>query len=88
MIEGRDLNRPLPFLRAARGVFDLTLEGMVWSRRSLFMALVLGLSVVFALAYRIALAVNAPPGLSGPDLYGNVVALYYVRGVLPLVAML
>ena len=23
----RDTNRPVPFLRAARGVFDLTLEG-------------------------------------------------------------
>jgi len=87
VIEGRDVGRPLPFLSAARAVFDLTLEGMVWSRRSLFMALLLGLSVVFALTYRIALAVKAPPGVSGPDLYGIVVALYFVRGVLPLVAL-
>ena len=34
---GRDA-RPLPFVRAARAVFDLSLDGMVWSRRSLMMA--------------------------------------------------
>ncbi len=28
----RDLSQPLPFWRAARGVFDLSLEGMIWSR--------------------------------------------------------
>ena len=42
----RDVDRPVPFLRAARAVFDLSLEGMVWTRRSLLMALLLALPAV------------------------------------------
>ncbi len=38
----RDTSRPLPFAAAARAVFDLSLEGMVWTRRSLLMALLVG----------------------------------------------
>jgi hypothetical protein len=45
----RDQSRPVPFFRAARAVFDLSLEGMVWSRRSLLMILLLGLPAPLAL---------------------------------------
>lgn len=83
----KDTSRPLPFLTAARGVFDLTLEGMVWSRRSLLMALLLGLPVVFGILYRAVLAARMPPELSGFELYGLVVAVYYVRNILPLAAL-
>jgi ABC-type transport system involved in multi-copper enzyme maturation permease subunit len=84
----RDATRPLPFLRAARGVFDLSLDGMVWSRRSLMMAVLLGLPVVFAIFYRVVLAAKLPPGaIGGHDLYGVVIAFYYVRNVLPLAAL-
>ena len=48
----RDTSQPLPFLRAARAVFDLSLESMIWSRRSLLMALLVGLPVLLAVAYR------------------------------------
>ena len=48
----KDASKPLPFGRAVGGVFDLALEGMVWSRRSLMMALLLGLPVVFGVLYR------------------------------------
>jgi ABC-type transport system involved in multi-copper enzyme maturation permease subunit len=84
----RDTTRPLPFLPAARGVFDLSLDAMVWSRRSLLMAILLGLPVVFALVYRLVLVARLPPGaLGGYDLYGVVIAFYYVRNVLPLAAL-
>lgn len=83
----RDTTRPLPFAAAARGVFDLSLDGMIWSRRSVMMAILLGLPVVFALVYRIFLAAKMPPHLSGFDLYGVVIAFYYVRNVLPLAAL-
>lgn len=84
---GRDLARPVPFLRAARGVFDLALEGMVWSRRSFFMAALLGLPLAFGLLYRASLAAKLPAKVTGFDLYGVVVALYYIRNVLPLAAL-
>jgi ABC-2 type transport system permease protein len=83
----RDVSRPLPFARAARGVFDLGLEGMVWSGRSLMMALLLGLPVIFALLYRGVLVAKIPPRVTGFDLYGVIVAMFYVRNVLPLAAL-
>jgi ABC-2 type transport system permease protein len=83
----RDTSRPLPFVPAARGVFGLTLEGMVWSRRSLLMAVLLGLPVLLAVLYRVALAAKTAARFSGFDAYGTLVALYYVRNVLPLAAL-
>lgn len=78
---------PVPFLRAARAVFDLALEGMVWTRRSLLMAVLLLLPVAFALLYRAALAARLPSQVTGFDLYGVIVALYLVRNALPLAAL-
>jgi ABC-2 type transport system permease protein len=83
----RDASRPLPVLAAARAVFDFTLEGMVWTRRSLLMALLLGLPVVFAILFRAFLVAKMPPRITGFDLYAVVVAIYYVRNVLPLAAL-
>jgi ABC-2 type transport system permease protein len=82
----RNLDRPVPFLRAARAVFDLSLEGMVWTRRSLLMALLLALPAVLGLVFRLS-ATRLPPRISGFDFYGVVIAFYYVRNVLPLVAL-
>lgn len=83
----KDTTKPLPFLQAARGVFDLSLEGMVWSRRSLLMAVLLGLPVLFALLYRALLAAKLPAELRPFDLYGVIIAFYYVRNLLPLAAL-
>jgi ABC-2 type transport system permease protein len=83
----RDTGKPLPFLRAARGIFDLSLDGMIWSRRTVMMAVLLGLPVVFGIVFRIFLASKLPPHMSGFDLYGVVIAFYYVRNVLPLAAL-
>jgi len=83
----RDTSRPVPFAPAARAVFDLALEGMVWSRRSLLMAVLLGLPIVFAIVYRAVLAAHIPPRVTPFDLYGAVVVFYYLRNVLPLAAL-
>jgi ABC-2 type transport system permease protein len=83
----RDTAQPLPFFSATRGVFELSLDAMIWSRRSLMMAVLLGLPVVFALLYRIVLAAKLPQHLSSYDLYAVVIAFYYVRNVLPLAAL-
>ena len=83
----RDTTQPIPFLRAARGVFDLSLDGMIWSRRTVMMGVLLGLPVVFAIVFRIFLAAKMPPQMSGFDLYAIVIAFYYVRNVLPLAAL-
>jgi ABC-type transport system involved in multi-copper enzyme maturation permease subunit len=83
----RDPSRPLSFRRAAAGAFDLALDGTVWSRRTLWMAVLLGLPVVFGVLYRVVLASRLPPQLQPFDLYGTVVVFYYLRNLVPLTAL-
>jgi ABC-type transport system involved in multi-copper enzyme maturation permease subunit len=83
---GRDTTQPLPMARAARAVFDLSLEAMVWSRRSLVMALLLALPVALAIVYRAVLG-RLPPRVAAFDFYGNIVVYYYLRFALPVTAL-
>jgi len=84
----RDTSRPLPFLPAARGVFDLALESMVWSRRSLIMGIFVGLPLLVAIAFRVVLATHPEAHMVPPfDLYAVLVAVYWIRNVLPLAAL-
>ena len=64
----RDTTRPLPFAAAARGVFDLTLDGMVFSRRSLLMGLLVAAPVAFAVLYRVLAATRGQAPLGPADL--------------------
>jgi ABC-2 type transport system permease protein len=77
----------VPFARASRAVFDLALEGMVWSRRSLLMAVLVGLPVVVAIVYRVFLESHVQQRLTPFDLYGFIVVFWYLRNILPLVAL-
>ena len=84
----RDTTRPLPFWPAARAVFDLSLEGMIWTRRSILMAILVGMPVVFAVLYRVVLSASAKVQPVTPhDLYAVLVAVYWIRNVLPLAAL-
>jgi ABC-type transport system involved in multi-copper enzyme maturation permease subunit len=77
----------VPFRRATRVVFDISLEAMLWSRRSLLMAALLALPVLLSVIFRIFLGARLATGVGSPDLYGILVAFYYVRNVLPLAAL-
>ncbi len=83
----REVGRPLPFAPAARAVFDLSLDGMVFSRRSLLMALLVAAPVAFAVLYRVLAVTHGTPPLGAADLYALMVAIYWVRNVLPLAAL-
>jgi len=84
----RDTDRPLPFAAAARAVFDLSLEGMIWTRRSLLMALLVAAPVAFAILYRLVLVAHtAVRPVTPEDLYAVIVAMYWIRNVLPLAAL-
>lgn len=83
----RDTMRPLPFAAAARGVFDLTLDGMVFSRRSLLMGLLVAAPVAFAVLYRVLAATRGQAPLGPADLYALMAAVYWIRNVLPLAAL-
>ena len=82
----RDTTKPLPFARAVAAVFDLALEGMVWSRRSLLMAALLGLPVAFGILYRAVLVAKLPTQVTAADLYGVIVTVY-IRFLVPLAAL-
>ena len=83
----RDTTRPLPFAAAARAVFDLALDGMVFSRRGLLMGLLVAAPAAFAVLYRVLVASHGRPPLGPSDLYALMVAVYWIRNVLPLAAL-
>lgn len=83
----RDTSRPVPFLPSARAVFGLSLEGMLWSRRSLVLGAFLGIPLLIAIVYRVVLAARLPAEITGLHLYGYLVALFWVRNALPLAAL-
>jgi ABC-2 type transport system permease protein len=82
-----DRSKPVPFLPAARAMLSLSLDSGLLTRRSLVMAVLLGLPVLFALVYRLVLAARLPAEITGFDLYSRIVLFYWVRNVLPLAAL-
>jgi ABC-type transport system involved in multi-copper enzyme maturation permease subunit len=78
---------PVPFAAGTRSVFLLTLDGMVWSARSVILALLLGLPLLLALVFRFGLAAGWRLPTTGFDVYALLVARYDVGVVLPLCAL-
>ena len=79
-------------LPSALRVFDFSLGQMLWSRRSIFLALLVGAPVVLAFAVRIVAATTGLPvingaGLSGPTLFGILIWLLFVRFVVPVLGV-
>jgi ABC-2 type transport system permease protein len=77
----------LPLMQGARAVFDLALDGMVWSRRSLGIAVMLGLPIALAIVFRIVLQSDLRVRITPDDFYGAVVTFYYLRFALPIAAL-
>ena len=81
-------------LTSAVKIFDLSLGQMLWSRRSVFLALLVGGPVLLAGAIRFAAAVEpaALPringaSLSGAALFGMMIWLLYIRFVVPVLGV-
>ena len=96
--------RPLPpapgFLTSALRVFDLSLGEMLWSKRTIFMALVVGAPVVIAIILRIVVALGAPlmdesltrssespVRMTGPAIFGLMVWVFYLRFTVPVLGI-
>lgn len=75
-----------PLWPAAKDVFFISIERMLPRPRSFWVFLLLALPVFFGLLLRIYPPKGLP--LTGFELYGIVIALFYVRNLLPLVALL
>jgi ABC-type transport system involved in multi-copper enzyme maturation permease subunit len=79
----------MTLVQGAFRVFDMSLGQMLWSRRTIFMAVAVGAPVVIALILRAidligmaGLRVNGVP-VSGPLLFGGMIWLLYLRFVVP-----
>lgn len=82
-----------PLLSSALRVFDLSVGEMLWSRRTIFMALVVGGPVVIALVLRavVALSGNTPQvegvRMAGPAMFGMMIWFFYLRFTVPVLGI-
>jgi ABC-2 type transport system permease protein len=82
------------FMGSAVRIFDLSLGQMLWSRRSIFLALVVGGPVVLAAIVR-AVAVFVPSSslringamVGGGSIFGMMIWLLYVRFIVPVLGV-
>jgi ABC-type transport system involved in multi-copper enzyme maturation permease subunit len=79
----------LSFFSATLRIFDIAVGQLLWSRRTVFMALAAGAPVALALVFRgldvagmSALRVNGAR-VGGPAMFGGVIWLVYLRFVVP-----
>jgi ABC-type transport system involved in multi-copper enzyme maturation permease subunit len=84
---------PSPFYAALR-VFDLSLGEMLWSRRTIFMALVVGLPVLLSVVIRLLDSMHMPGiqrvnniVVSGPIIFGLMIWMFFVRFCVPVLGV-
>jgi hypothetical protein len=83
----------MSYLAASRRVFDLSLGEMLWSRRTIFMALVVGGPVVLAVIVRLiemfgmsALRVNGQR-VAGFGIFGVMIWMLFLRFIVPVLGV-
>lgn len=91
-------SRPLPaapgFVTSCLRIFDLSVGEMLWSRRTVFMLLIVGAPVLIALFIRALVALGAPvlqgPGnvrMTGPAIFGMMIWIFYLRFTVPVLGV-
>ena len=86
---------PAPgFLTSSLRIFDLSLGEMLWSRRTVFMLLIVGAPVFIALFIRALVSLGAPvlegPGnvrMTGPAIFGMMIWIFYLRFTIPVLGV-
>ena len=74
-------------------MFDLSVSEMLWSRRTIFMALVVGAPVLIALFLRLLDALGAPVfrvngmTMAGPAIFGLMIWVFYLRFTVPVLGV-
>jgi ABC-2 type transport system permease protein len=89
--------RPIPkapgFLTSSLRVFDLSVSEMLWSRRTIFMGLVVGAPVIISLCLRLLDALGAPvfrvngTTMAGPAIFGLMIWVFYLRFTVPVLGV-
>ena len=97
-----DNPRPIPaapgFLASGARVFDLSLGEMLWSRRTIFMMLVVAAPVLIACMLRVLVALGAPIlegsrqggseiRMTGPAIFGLMIWVFYLRFTVPVLGV-
>ena len=86
------------FLSSSLRVFDLSVGEMLWSRRTVFMALIVGLPILLAVLVRVLLALDLlnlvnvrfrgePVEVAGATLFGFMIWLFYLRFIVPVLGV-
>jgi ABC-type transport system involved in multi-copper enzyme maturation permease subunit len=84
----------MPSLPAASlRVFDLSLGEMLWSRRTVFLALIVGGPVLIAVILRVVDALNVPAmrvngvRMGGPSIFGLMIWFLFLRFIVPVLGI-
>jgi ABC-type transport system involved in multi-copper enzyme maturation permease subunit len=81
------------YVSSALRVFDLSISEMLWSRRTIFMALVVGAPVVISVLLRLLDALGAPvfkvngTMMAGPAIFGLLIWVFYLRFIIPVLGV-
>ena len=86
------------FLSSSLRVFDLSVGEMLWSRRTVFMALIVGLPILLAVLVRVLVALDLlnlvnvrfggePVELAGATLFGLMIWLFFLRFSVPVLGV-
>ena len=91
------VQRPIPkapgFFTSSLRVFDLSVGEMLWSRRTIFMALIVGAPVLIALFLRMLDALGVPVfrvngmTMPGPAIFGLMIWVFYLRFTVPVLGV-
>ncbi|MGE4223423.1 MAG: ABC transporter permease [Vicinamibacterales bacterium] len=84
---------PPTLVGAARRVFDLSFGEMLWSRRTIFMALVVAGPVLLALIFRVVESLGMPAlrvngaRVAGSSIFGVMIWMLYIRFIVPVLGV-
>ena len=91
--EAGTVRRGPSFLTASARVFDLSVGQMLWSRRTIFLALVVGAPVALAILFRV-LDIMGFAGMrvgsrtiQGPTIFGIFIWMLYLRFIVPVLGV-
>jgi ABC-2 type transport system permease protein len=91
------VDRPIPRMpsmaTASLRIFDLSLSEMLWSRRTVFLALIVGGPVVIAIILRVVDAFHLPAmrvngvRMAGPSIFGLLMWFLFLRFIVPILGI-
>jgi len=93
MTEAIKARRSPSFMTSAVRVFELSLGEMLWSRRTIFMALVLSAPVILALVSRIVQTMGVAPlrvngaRVGGAGIFGMMIWVLFIRFIVPMLGV-